>query len=205
MKLGAQMPEKIQGAGPTSANRKKTFRNFGCAGLLVWIALLALWIGNDVPPATTEKPQAKPDLSKDGEPEMPAALAVAKRITGAMDGCDGAYRDYRIKPTKAAAERAGQRCLDATGAIANLSEETIPNNTEREDFFPTIKRCMIAAGARSAWLNGVAYPEAQVSDGEENAVAHNLACINGLIEAAGKAGISPDDSRLSLPIYMDER
>jgi hypothetical protein len=68
-----------------------------------------------------------------------------------------------------------------------------------------LKACTISAGARSAWLAGVVDPKARVSDGEGNSVGQNLLCINGFTDVAGSAGITSDDPRLVLPIFMGEK
>ena len=136
------------------------------------------------------------------DPQQSAIVDVAKRIASTMKPCDKAYTDYRAKPSKALAEVGAERCLDASGDLGNVGTIIRAEAPQKDDMERILKKCMVSAGARYGWLNGLAYPEANISDGEENAVSQNLACINDMIETAGAAGISADDPRLTLPLYI---
>ena len=125
-----------------------------------------------------------------------AVLHVASAITAAFKPCDDAYATYRANAPHGDPAPVQQKCLDATGDLSNIALPDELGEERKLAMGLTLKLCMEAAGARSAWMGGM------VKDGFANASSLNLLCINSLGDAAGSTGLSRDDARLKTPNFL---
>lgn len=134
-----------------------------------------------------------------GMTEAAGIRAAAKRITLAMKPCDDLTRQFQEKPSKAVARAAAKSCLDASGKISEAPEPSGLGVVAKSNFEQAWKECTIAAGARSAWLSGIADPELRILDGEDNAILHTTHCIDKLTAVAEYAGVPAEEIGLLPP------
>jgi len=119
-----------------------------------------------------------------------------------MKPCDDLTRQFQEKPSKALARAAAQSCLDASGAISNAQQPAGLGVVATDQFEKAWQECVVAAGARSAWLSGIAEPELKFPGGEDNASLHNMLCINKLTGAADYVGARTDEPGLLPPSML---